>query len=128
MSQILFIFNKKENEVKSCVAHNRSHDLTILAKGARMEFDFFKFDSVAINLYLVVYSPQVQKMTCVVHFTQVACPVKCSAVVRCSKCFGGFQWVLPVTSSHLVTAEAKLSFFIRLCVICPESIHPLHGL
>src|SRR5215467_10841014 len=128
MSQIPFIFNKKENEVKACVAHNNcSHDLSVLAKGASMEFDFFKFDSVAINLYLVVYSAQVQKITGMVDFTQVACPVKCSAVVRHSKCFSGFQWVLPVTNSHLAAAEAKLSFFFRLCFTCLESIHPLHG-
>src|SRR5215469_17047038 len=128
MSPILFIFNKKENEVKSCVAPNRSHDLTVLAEGAGMEFDFFKFDSVAINLYLAVYSAQVQKITCMVDFTQVACPVKCSAVIRRSKCFGVFQWVLPVTNSHLAAAEAKFSVFIRPCVICLESIHPVHGL
>src|SRR5439155_16145660 len=60
--QILFTFDKKENEMKACFAsvHCRNH-LFVPTEYARMEFDFFKLYPVAVNFYLAIYSPQIQK-------------------------------------------------------------------
>ena len=70
LSQILFAFDKKDNEMKARFAsvQCRNH-LFILTEYASMEFDFFKLYSVAVNFYLVVYPPKIEKITRLVDFT-----------------------------------------------------------
>src|SRR5207302_6740336 len=68
--QILFTFDKKENEMKARFASvHCSNHLFVPTEYASMEFDFFKLYPVAVNFYLVVYPPQIQKITSLVDFT-----------------------------------------------------------
>ena len=68
--QILFTFDKKKNGMKACFASVRcSNHLFVPTEYASMEFDFFKFYPVAVNFYLGVYPPQIQKITSSVDFT-----------------------------------------------------------
>ena len=46
-----------------------SNHLFVLTEYASMEFDFFKLYPMAVNFHLVVYPPQIQKITSLVDFT-----------------------------------------------------------
>src|SRR5438093_7228902 len=68
--QILVTFDKEENAMKACFARvHCSNHLLVPTEYASMEFDFFKLYPVAGNFYLVIYPPQIQKITSLVDFT-----------------------------------------------------------
>ena len=68
--QILFTLDKKKNEMKArFVSVHCSNHLFVPTEYTSMEFDFFKLYPVAVNFYLVVYPPQIQKITSLVDFT-----------------------------------------------------------
>src|SRR5262245_16425989 len=95
----------------ACV-HCGNH-LFVLTESASMELDFFKLDPVAINFHLVVYPPQIQKVSSLIDFTYVAGPVEFLTIFRGAKCFSGFCWVVPIAEGNLFATEAELSFFIH---------------
>src|SRR5262249_14182668 len=81
---------------------------------------------MAINLDLAVDSAQIQKVTCVVDFTKVACAVKRPSVAGRAKCVGGSCGIVPVPQSYLSAAETKLPFFVQFRGKCDERIQPFH--
>ena len=70
VSQILFTFDKKENEMRARFASvHCSNHLFVSTEYASMEFDFFKLYPVAVNFHLVVYPSQVKKVAGLVNLT-----------------------------------------------------------
>ena len=68
-SQILFTFDKKENEMTARFASvHCSNHLFVVTKYASVKFDFFKLYPVAVNFYLGIDSPQIQKIVSLVDF------------------------------------------------------------
>ena len=69
LSRILFTFDKKENEMATRFASvHRSDHLFVATEYASMKFDFFKLYPVAVNFYLGIDSPQIQKIVSLVDF------------------------------------------------------------
>jgi len=70
LSHNLVAFDQKDNEMRAGFASvHCSNHLFVLTESASMKFDFFKLYPVAVNFYLVVYPPQIQKITGLIDFT-----------------------------------------------------------